>query len=175
MIDRYTKKAQQALSLAENTAEELGHNYIGTEHILVGLLEEGTGVAARLLEAYGVREDKVLDLIRRLIAPSNSVSIQEPQRYSPSASTVLENSFIEAKRFKSQLIGTEHILIAMLKRIDCSATRLLTTMEVNIRRLYVDLLVSIGQDAGSFKDEIPGNAKTARNNRTRTFPNMEGI
>ena len=60
MLDRYTKKAQQALSFAENTAEELGHNYIGTEHILVGLLEEGTGVAARLLEAYGVHEEKVL-------------------------------------------------------------------------------------------------------------------
>lgn len=116
MLDRYTKKAQQALSLAENTAEELGHNYIGTEHILVGLLEEGTGVAGRLLEAYGVREDKVLDLIRRLIAPSNTVSLQEPQRYSPSATAVLENSYIEARRFKSQLIGTEHILIAMLKK-----------------------------------------------------------
>ena len=127
MLDRYTKKAQQALSLAEDIAEELGHSYIGTEHILVGLLEEGTGVAARLLEAYGVREDKVLDLIRRLIAPSNPVSLREPHHYSPSAAAVLENSYVEARRFKSQLIGTEHILIAMLKKVDCSATRLLTT------------------------------------------------
>lgn len=170
MLDRFTKKAQQALSLAESTAEELGHHYIGTEHILVGLLQEGTGVAARLLEAYGVREDKVLELIRRLIAPSNPVSLQEPNAYSPSAAAVLENSYMEARRFKSQLVGTEHILIAMLKRVDCSATRLLTTMEVNIRRLYVDLLVSIGQDAGAYKDDIPGTARTSRDSRT---PNLE--
>lgn len=171
MTNRFTKKAQEALAMANEAASELGHKYIGTEHILIGLLEEGSGVAAKVLESHGVTQEKVIELIDRLIAPVNSVAMVEPEGYSPRAQKILNNSYIEADRNKNQLVGTEFILIAMIKQADCSAVRLLNTMEVDIRKIYVDVLVSIGQDVSNYKDEIPGTAgKQARNSKT---PNLD--
>ncbi len=164
MMNRFTKKAQYALSLAEEAAKELGHSYIGTEHILIGLIREKTGVAARLLENYQVTEEKVIKLVEQLINPVQSVATEEIGGYSPTAAKALNNSYVEAKRFKSRLIGTEHILIAILKISECSATRLINTMNVNIRKMYVDLLVSVGQDSGIYKEEMPGTGSSAKGN-----------
>ena len=142
-----------------DVAEGLGHSYVGTEHLLLGLIQEGTGVAARVLEECGVKEEKVMDLVSQLITPNQSVRVLEPSSYTPSARRVLENSYKEAVRFKAQLIGTEHLLIAIIRENDCVASRLLNTMGISIQRLYVDLLAAMGEDAPTMREEL-ANART---------------
>ncbi len=171
MKERFTNKARQALELAAMEAGEFGHNYVGTEHLLLGLLEEGSGVAAKTLEAHGVTAERVSDLINQLIAPANPIHMMDPGGYSPKARRVLENSYREAAQFKSQLIGTEHILIAMIKEGDCVATRLLNTMNVNIQKLYVDILVTMGQDVSAYRDEVESTRRRDRNSSTPMLDN----
>ncbi len=171
MKERFTNKARQALELAATEASEFGHNYVGTEHLLLGLLEEGSGVAAKTLEAHGVTAERVSDLINQLIAPANPIHMMDPGGYSPKARRVLENSYREAAQFKSQLIGTEHILIAMIKEGDCVATRLLNTMNVNIQKLYVDILVTMGQDVSAYRDEVESTRRRDRNSNTPMLDN----
>ena len=156
MIDRFTEKARTAIELAADAAEELGHSYVGTEHLLLGLLQEGTGVAARVLLECGVQEDKVMELVSQLITPNQATRLAEPSTYTPSARRVIENSYREAVRFKASLIGTEHLLIAMIRENDCVATRLLNTMGISIQRLYVDLLAAMGEDAPAGREDFPG-------------------
>ncbi len=165
MKERFTNKAKRALELAVMEAGEFGHNYVGTEHLLLGLLEEGSGVAAKTLAAHGVTSEKVSELINQLIAPANPVHMMDPNGYSPKARRVLENSYREAVQFKSQLIGTEHILIAIIKEGDCVATRLLNTLNVSIQKLYVDLLINMGQDVSAYRQQVES---TRRRERSKT-------
>lgn len=154
MIDRFTAKAREAIGLAVDAAETLGHNYVGTEHLLIGLLQEGTGVAARVLDECGVKVEKVMELVSQLITPNQTVRTAEQNTYTPSARRVIENSYREAVRFKAPLIGTEHILIAIIRENDCVASRLLNTMGISIQRLYVDVLSAMGEDAAAGRDDI---------------------
>ncbi len=154
MIDRFTTKARTAINLAEQAAGRLGHSYVGTEHLLLGLLEEGSGVAARELIENGVREDKVLGLISQLIAPDQAVRVREDGGYTPGARRVLENSYREAVRFKANLIGTEHLLISIIRDNDCVASRLLNTIGVSVQKLYIDVLAAMGEDAPANKEEL---------------------
>ena len=153
-MERYTPQAKEALSLAVEMAESLNHGYVGTEHLLIGLLQEGTGVAAKVLEENGVEEAKVVELVSQLITPDNSVQMAENAAYTPRARRVIENSYREAVRFKAAQIGTEHILIAILREGDCVASRLLNTMGISVQKLYIDLLAAMGEDAPSIKDEM---------------------
>ena len=153
-MERYTPQAKEALSLAVGMAESLNHGYVGTEHLLIGLLQEGTGVAARVLEENGVEESKVVELVSQLISPNTSVRMAENAAYTPRARRVIENSYREAVRFKAAQIGTEHILIAILREGDCVASRLLNTMGISVQKLYIDLLAAMGEDAPSIKDEM---------------------
>lgn len=153
-MERYTPQAKEALSLAVGMAESLNHGYVGTEHLLIGLLQEGTGVAARVLEENGVEESKVVELVSQLISPNTSVQMAENAAYTPRARRVIENSYREVVRFKAAQIGTEHILIAILREGDCVASRLLNTMGISVQKLYIDLLAAMGEDAPSIKDEM---------------------
>lgn len=153
-MEQYTPQAKEALSLAVGMAESLNHGYVGTEHLLIGLLQEGTGVAARVLEENGVEESKVVELVSQLISPNTSVQMAENAAYTPRARRVIENSYREAVRFKAAQIGTEHILIAILREGDCVASRLLNTMGISVQKLYIDLLAAMGEDAPSIKDEM---------------------
>ncbi|MDF2886718.1 MAG: ATPase domain protein [Lacrimispora sp.] len=159
MIDRFTTKARTAINLAEQAAGRLGHSYVGTEHLLLGLLEEGSGVAARVLIENGVREDKVLGLISQLIAPDQAVRVREDGGYTPGARRVLENSYREAVRFKANLIGTEHLLISIIRDNDCVASRLLNTIGVSVQKLYIDVLSAMGEDAPANKEELMKSSK----------------
>lgn len=159
MIDRFTEKAREAIRLAVETAGELEHGYVGTEHLLLGLLREGTGVASMILEHYGVTEEKVLALMERLISPAAPTRLKGELEYTPGSRRTLEASYEEAVLFKAPLIGTEHILIAMIKNGKCTAARLLNTLNVNIQKLYVDLLSAMGDDAPAGKEELAGKAK----------------
>ncbi|MCI8660760.1 MAG: ATP-dependent Clp protease ATP-binding subunit [Lachnospiraceae bacterium] len=157
MIDRFTEQAKKAVSLAVDAAQELDHSYVGTEHLLIGLLQEDSGVAAKVLSESGVKADKVIELVSQLISPNQAVSLVEKNTYTPSARRVLENSYREAVRFKAPLIGTEHLLIAIIRESDCVAARLLNTMGVSIQKLYIEILSAMGEDAPANRDELqPG-------------------
>lgn len=168
-MDRYTPQAQEALGLAVGVAESLNHGYVGTEHLLIGLLQEGTGVAARVLEDNGVEEDRVIELVSQLISPNPSVQTADRTSYTPRARRVIENSYREAVRFKAAQIGTEHILIAILREGDCVASRLLNTIGVSIQKLYIDLLAAMGEDAPAVKEDIQGQRGRMRGNATPTL------
>lgn len=168
-MERYTPQAKEALSLAVGMAESLNHGYVGTEHLLIGLLQEGTGVAARVLEENGVEESKVVELVSQLISPNTSVQMAENAAYTPRARRVIENSYREAVRFKAAQIGTEHILIAILREGDCVASRLLNTMGISVQKLYIDLLAAMGEDAPSIKDEMQRGNSGKRGSSTPTL------
>ena len=166
MYDRFTRRAEQVLEEAKEAASDLDQNYVGTEHLLLGMLRVESCAAAQLLTAHGVTEKRLVDMISRLVAPANSVALKEPDGYSPSASRVLQNSYIEAKRLKSNLIGSEHILIAMLKVLDCAGTRLLTTMKVNIRQLYLELVSLKDGEQTAAREEAESLGARSRSSRT---------
>ncbi len=153
-MDQYTEKAREALTIAKDTAAQLGTQTVGTEHLLIGLISEGTGTAARVLEANGVNLDRVMEIVKQLVNSRQSTRVREREGYTPSAVHVLENSYREAVRFRSQLIGTEHILMALLKEGDCVAVRLLNTMNINVQKLYIDLLSAMGEDANNAREEM---------------------
>ena len=159
MIDRFTAKARESINLAVQAAEELGHSYVGTEHLLIGLLEEGSGVAARVLSENGVKKEKVIGLVSQLISPDQTVRMEE-NGYTPSARRVLENSYNEAVRFKARLIGTEHLLISIIRDNDCVASRLLNTIGISIQKLYIDVLAAMGEDAPANKEELLKGSRT---------------
>ena len=164
----YTAKAKKAIDIATRISKSLHHSYIGTEHILLGLLKEGTGVASQILADNGVEYDKVLELIEELIAPGNAVAVLE-DGLSPRAAHVLEVSRAEAARFHSEKIGTEHLLIAMIKETECVASRLLNTLSVNVQKMYVDTLIAMGEDVSQYKDEFQNGKPGKRRNAEGTL------
>ena len=167
MMPQYTKKAEMALSLAKQTSKELRQNYIGTEHILLGLLREDTGVAARVLQDNGVEESKLISMIYDLISPGNYLPMRERDNYSPRAEKILQEAAKQALRFHTEEIGTEHILLAILKEGENVAVRLLTTLGIQIQKLYVDTLLAMGQDGNLYKEDLglKGNKKRSDERR----------
>ena len=153
-MERYTEKAKEALVLAGEAAEDLGSRTVGTEHLLVGLIEEGSGTAAKVLEANDVKLERVLELEQKLVSSYQNTKLHERDGYTPSAKHVLENSYREAVRFRAPLIGTEHILMALLKESDCVAIRLLNTLNINIQKIYIDLLSAMGEDGAAGKEDL---------------------
>lgn len=171
MQTAYTAKAKKAIDIATRISKSLHHSYIGTEHILLGLLKEGTGVASQVLADNGVEYDKVLELIEELIAPGNAVAVLE-DGLSPRAAHVLEVSQAEAARFHSEKIGTEHLLIAMIKETECVASRLLNTLSVNVQKMYVDTLIAMGEDVSQYKDEFQ-NGKPGKRRNAEGTPSLD--
>ena len=149
----YTDKAKAALHLAKLCAGKLHQTYIGTEHILIGLLKENTGVASRVLQDNGVTEDRIIDLIREFVASDRSTAIMERDGYTPRAEAILDLAEKTADRFKSSKIGTEHILLAILDEGENVAVRLLTALGVASQKLYVDTLIAMGEDGTVIKNE----------------------
>ncbi len=172
MMDRFTEQAREAISLAVGAAEKLGHSYVGTEHLLIGLLQEGNGVAAKVLSGCNVKAEKVIDLVSQLISPNQNVGLVERNTYTPSARRVLENSYREAVRFKAPLIGTEHLLISMIRETDCVAARLLNTMGVSIQKLYIELLSAMGEDAPANREEFQAGRSPRGKSGTPTLNNF---
>ncbi len=152
MNDKFTENAKNAINLAKEVAYRLSHNYIGTEHLLIGLMEVD-GVASKVLEENGVNVEKVLELVNQLIAPNSGVEMMDAGSFTPRSKRILDQSYKEAARFKAQLVGTEHILIALIKETDCIAVRLLNTLGVNVQKVYIDILTATGVDLNAAKNE----------------------
>lgn len=154
MQSQFTDKARTALQLAERAARRMRQGYVGTEHILLGLLEEGTGTAARVLAENGANEQEIRDMIRDLIAPVSPVPVKERDGYSPRAMAILEEAHRQAARFGSFLTGTEHILLALIREGENVAVRLLNTCSLQPQKIYADTLAAMGQDPGLYKEDL---------------------
>ena len=154
MQSPYTEKAKSVLHRAAKAARKSGQGYIGTEHILLGLYREENSVASRVLAENGMDEGRLLQLIQDYIVPEVSVVIREREGYSPKAKILLEEAGRMAERFGSDLIGTEHLLLAMIKESDNVAVRLLTTMGMSAQKVYADTLYAIGEDPNLYKTDL---------------------
>lgn len=154
MQSQFTDKARKALALAERAAGNFKQSYVGTEHILLGLLREDTGVAATVLVNSGVEEYRIKEMIKDLIAPESTVMLAERDGFSPRAERVIEEAHRQAERFHSDKTGTEHILLALLKEGDNVAVRLLNTMGISIQKLYVEVLTAMGADKSLYKEDL---------------------
>ena len=150
----YTAKAKTALGLAASAARSMGQNYIGTEHILLGLIRQQTGMAAQALLVNGVDETKLVDLIMELIAPTGHLELKEREGYSPRAQQVIGLAFQIAEQYHASAVGTEHILMALIREGSNVAARILSTMGVSLQKLYIDLLVSMGKDGNLYKEDL---------------------
>lgn len=154
MQDRFTRQAKKALQLAKEYADALRHSYIGTEHILMGLLKEKEGTAGMVLSEFGVEEDKLETLIDKLIAPPAAQAVAERAEYTPRAEKIIRSSSDVADSLNSSQVGTEHVLMALLQETDCVATRLLYTMGIQIQKLYVGILTAIGEEGRFTQEEL---------------------
>ncbi len=167
-MSQFTLQAQRALQLAIESAEELHHANIGTEHILLGLRREDTSVAARVLKANGIEPDKIKDMISRYISPDSNAVVADHSGYTPSARKAMSNSMQEAQRLRARLVGTEHILIALLKDTSCAACRIITTLGANIQKIYQQIITAIGDDVFT-EGRSKGGEKGARKSGTPTL------
>lgn len=163
---RYTDKAKKALDIANRLSKSMQYNYVGTEHILAGLVKEGTGVASEILTANGVELSKLLGMIEELMSNSMDILVSERDGYSPRAQIVLEKAEIEANRLGYEKIGTEHILLVIIKEGNCAASRLLNTMGVNLQKLFTELLGAMGEDPAKYREEFGKSRKNGQNEST---------
>ena len=152
-MNSFTEKAEQALKQAKKVSARLKHPYIGTEHMLIGLLKVSSGTAGQVLENAGVTEDALTDMITELIAPEKDTAVSGTRDFTPRARKILEDAKTEAGRFREELTGTEHILIAILKDGECVASRLLNTMNIRLRELYTELVASMGAKASEYRED----------------------
>lgn len=165
----YTDKAKKALNYANRLSRSSGCNYVGTEHILAGLLKEGTGVAAEVLTANNVELEALLKLIDELVAAGEEVTVADRDGYSPRTQMVLDRAREMADRFDSERVGTEHLLLAIIKEGDCAASRLLNTMGANPQKLFVDILAAMGEDPAQYREEI----QRGRNEEATLTPTLD--
>ena len=170
MMYKFTSRAQKALEIANNIAQELGHSYIGTEHILYGLTEEGAGVAARVLENQGINSEDVKSKIEELIGVEEPT--EETLGFTPRTKRIIENSYIEARKLGYNYIGTEHLLIGIIKEGDSVAVRILLDLNVNIPKLYNEIIKVLNEDESIKDDENTSGKSVSRRgsyNSTQTL------
>ena len=144
MVYKFTNKAKKVIEIANDISIELGHNYIGTEHILYGLVKEGEGIAAKVLNNKGITDEKVRVKIEELLGVGRE--IKETLGFTPRTKRVLENAFLEAKRIGYNYIGTEHLLLAILKEEDCVAVRVIVELNVEVPKIYSEIAKVINEE-----------------------------
>ena len=144
MIYKFTNRAKKSIEIANDISLELGHNYIGTEHILYGLIKEGEGIASKVLTNKGITEEKVVKKIEEMLGRGKE--IKQSLGFTPRAKKILENAFIEAKKIGYNFIGTEHLLLAILKETDSIATRIITESNVEISKIYSEISNVINEE-----------------------------
>ena len=149
MYYKFTAKAEKAIELAQDIAVELGHNYIGTEHILYGLAEEGTGVASRVLEEQGIAPENIKEEIVEIIGQSDPIEDPDSLGFTPRSKRIIENAYLYARRMNSDYIGTEHILIGILHEGDSVATRILLDLNADPQQIYNELVKVLSDEEGN--------------------------
>jgi ATP-dependent Clp protease ATP-binding subunit ClpC len=142
---RFTEKAEKAVNFSQDGAMELLHNYVGTEHLLLGLLKEGSGVAARVLQAQGITQDRVMEKIESLIGRGTE-AVEQPIGLTPRTKRVMELSFREARKLGHNFIGTEHLLLGLMKEGDSVAVRILVELGVDLQRMVGEIIKILGEE-----------------------------
>ncbi len=168
MTYKFTNSAQNVLEIAKEIAIELGHNYIGTEHILYGLTEEENGIASKVLENQNINSENVLDEIENLIGRDEERTITS-LGFTPRTKRVLENAFLEARKLDSDYIGTEHILIGIMREADSIAVRILLDLGINPQKLYNEIVKVLEEDEDINSGDSSQNRKTGSFNSTPTL------
>lgn len=156
-MKQYTSKAKKALDLAGRISKKLDCNYVGTEHILAGLLKEGTGVAAEVLAAANINYDELIKMIEELVSSGEQTLVLDKDGFSPRAQLILKRAAEDAKRYEFEEIGTEHLLLAILSNGDCAAARLLNTMGLNVQKTFAEILGAMGEDPQKYREEMQKN------------------
>ena len=169
MTYKFTNIAKKAIELANALALELGHSYIGTEHILYGLAKEENGVAAKVLENQGVKPENVIDEIDMLVG--QEAPIEETLGFTPRTKRVIENAFIESRKLGYSYIGTEHLLIGILREADNIAARILLDLDVNIPKLYNEIIKVINE--GEDYVQNSNNKTEKRNANSKLGPTLK--
>ena len=170
MQDKFTDNAIKVIEAAESSAISLSQTYVGSEHLLIGLLSVD-GVAKRVLEENGVSYDKFMELVNKLLTPGK-VAVGSADNRTPRAKKVIALAANEAYRLNSQKIGTEHILIALLKEGDSIAIRLLNTIGVNLQKMYIDILTALGLDISQARNDY-ANYKNSGNSSKSQTPTLD--
>lgn len=155
----YTEQAKEVLKIAKSVAKELKHPYIGTEHLLVGLKKVYTGVAGQVLAMNGVSEENILKIMDELVSPEEGTTICKDPEMSPRLEYILEEAETEAAALRSEKTGTEHMLLAVLKDVDCVAARILLTLNINIQKICQDVFVTVGVDPKEYMEEMQDEGK----------------
>ncbi len=151
---KFTQQAQHAISNAEKAAKKLNHHYVGTEHLLLGLRQEFASVAGQVLAGHGVDEEKLLKLMDELVAPNKKTEKRQKPKESPRFQYILEDSAREAAHFHMDIVGTEHILVAIIRDLDCVAAKMLITLNVSLQKMMQDIFVAAGIDPKAYQDEL---------------------
>ncbi|MCP1102647.1 ATP-dependent Clp protease ATP-binding subunit ClpC [Aequitasia blattaphilus] len=149
----YTKQAEETFKIAEKSAVELNHSYVGTEHLLIGLCKAYSGVAGQVLAMNDVAEASVLRIINELVAPVGKLATKGRPKASPKLEGIIEASKDVASQFRSEKVGTEHLLVALIQEGDSVAARILKTLNVNLKKIYIDILNAAGMDVKEFAEE----------------------
>lgn len=159
MENKYTKQAREALDAAEVYAKELKHPYIGTEHLLMGLRTSISGVAAQVLEMNGLREEDVRKVVGELVSRVGDEPFSGRPKESPRLKFILEEGWKMAERFRMPEVGTEHLLLAIVRDTDCVAARILITLNINLQKIMQDCLTTIGENPKALSDRGDGTGK----------------
>jgi len=167
MKGKFTKSAVLAIEYAHDVAIEMEKGVIGTEHLLIGLVRVADGTASKVLANYGINDEKLTELVKRFSAPMKTVILGEPEGFSPRAEEAIERSYKEAQKFGHTQVGTGYILLSLIKETECAATRILVTLDVNLQKVFADLLMAMGASPEMMKEEVMS-IKNAQNKKQGT-------
>ena len=171
-MKQYTEQAQQVLQFARRVSKELKQNYVGTEHLLLGLVLEQDGTAGRVLADFGVEEDGLRSYIDKFISTEHEILTEGTVGYSRRAEEILKNAEDEMRSFREEKIGTEHILLALIKETECVATRLLHTMGINLSKLYTEVRLAMGAEQTQIKAELE-QIKPTKEGKSKATPVLD--
>ena len=150
----YSRQAKRAITGASKLSKSLQHSYVGTEHLLISIIEQENSLAAKVLNSNGVDKAALLKLVEELISPGGEIAIQERDGYTPKMEQLLEHASEEAAKCNSKTIGTEHLLLAMIRMQDCSGARLLNSLDINPHKLFSELVAGMGAEGVVYKEEM---------------------
>ena len=169
MMYKFTARAEKAIEIANEIALELGHNYIGTEHLFYGLVKEGTGVASQVLKNQNITDEDILREIEMLIGTGEPLTQNDSMGFTPRSKRVIENAFVEARRLGSEFIGTEHLLIGIMREGDSVAARIMIDLNIDPRKLYNEIVKVLNEDGMDANSAVSSDRNSGSFNSTPTL------
>ena len=165
MAYKFTASAEKVLEISSEITMKLGHSYIGTEHLLYGLVKDGSGIANKVLENQNLRAENVIEKIEELIG-KGEIRSNQTIGFTPRTKRVIENAFIEARKLGSDYIGTEHLLIGIMREADSIAVRIMLDLNVNLQKLYNEIIKVINDYDADNESSRPKSKPNSYNSTT---------